>query len=236
MKFTKKIPVKERRRGGWIINSVKCVIMSKAKSIDEIINIDRIENDTVVLKSGGLRKVLLVSGVSFDLKSEEEKNMVIYGYQDFLNALDFSIQQIVHSRRINIDNYLKTLGQAREKEGNKMLKQLIADYHQFVSEFVSKNPIMSKTFFVVVPYDSVNIVESGQSAIKKVTGLFKFKRGRKKKEVDKEKDSNEGKMEDNLRKLGLRVDEVVDGLHRLGIRAVPLSKPELIELFYSFYN
>lgn len=179
------------------------------RATQEIINIDRIENDAVILKSGGLRRVLLVSGISFDLKSEDEKNLILFSYQDFLNSLDFSIQQVVHSRKLNIDKYLAIISRTQKKEGNELLKQLITDYRQFVSEFVSKNPIMTKTFFVVVPYDPIVIPK-----VKKV----------------------QPSMEENLRRLNMRVDEVISGLNRLGIRVVPLINEELAELFYNFYN
>ena len=62
----------------------------------EFINIQSIENDTVMLKNGNLRKVLLVSGTNFNLKSEEEQGMIIYAFQGFLNSLDFSIQFFIH--------------------------------------------------------------------------------------------------------------------------------------------
>jgi len=72
-----------------------------ASSTQSIIDIDYVKNDTVVLKNGGLRKILLVSGINFDLKSEEEKGLLVFGYQEFLNSLNFSIQEIIHSRKLN---------------------------------------------------------------------------------------------------------------------------------------
>jgi len=198
---------------GWIIDEN----MKKNSSTQDIINIDRIENDTVVLKSGGLRKVLLVSGISFELKSEDEKNLILFSYQDFLNSLDFSIQQVVHSRKLNIGKYLEVVGQTQKREENKLLQQLITDYRQFISEFVSKNPIMTKTFFLVVPYDPVTVPK-----------LKVFKK--------KKKLASEPSIAKDLRQLSLRVDEVIGGLNRLGIRAIPLAKDELMELFYNFYN
>ena len=85
--------------------------MAKEKSLatQDIINIDRIEDGVVVLKNGSFRKILLVSGINFDLKSEEERNLIIFSYQEFLNSLSFSIQEIIHSRKININGYLNQL-------------------------------------------------------------------------------------------------------------------------------
>ena len=206
--------------------------MAKEKSLatQEIINIDRIEGGVIVLKNGSFRKILLVSGINFDLKSEEERNLIIFSYQEFLNSLSFSIQEIIHSRKINIDGYLNQLKKLHQKESSSLLKNIIVDYQDFVKEFVERNPIMSKTFFVVVPYDPIFIPKLGRRVVK---GLFRLFR---KKGAAKEEKSKDGQFEENKRQLDLRVDQVTAGLNRVGLRAVPLSEDEVIELFYNFYN
>ena len=206
--------------------------MAKEKSLatQDIINIDRIEDGVVVLKNGSFRKILLVSGINFDLKSEEERNLIIFSYQEFLNSLSFSIQEIIHSRKININGYLNQLKKLHQKESTSLLKNIIIDYRDFVKEFVDRNPIMSKTFFVVVPYDPISIPKIGKRAVKGLFGLFR------KKGAVKEDESKDGQFEENKRQLDLRVDQVTAGLNRVGLRAVPLSEDEAIELFYNFYN
>ncbi|HCX44994.1 TPA: hypothetical protein DGT35_00060 [Patescibacteria group bacterium] len=206
--------------------------MPKQKSLatQEIIDIDRIEDDVIVLKGGSFRKILLVSGINFDLKSEEEKNLIIFSYQEFLNSLSFSIQEIIHSRKINIEGYLSHLKNLHQKEPTSLLKNLITDYKDFVKEFVERNPIMSKTFFIVVPYDPINIPKIGKRVTRGLFGLFKKKKG-----VVEEK-TEDGQFLENKRQLDLRVDQVTAGLNRVGLRAVPLSEDEAIELFYNFYN
>lgn len=194
-------------------------------SIQEVLAIDRIEKDVVILKSGGVRKVLLVSGISFDLKSEEEKDIIIADYQYLLNSLDFPVQEIVHSRRVDIESYLNLLKKKREEEQNDLLKRLINDYHDFISNFVAKNPIMNKIFFLVIPYDPIIIPQTGQKIMQKLFGLIK-----------KSPPINSQPLEESIRQLTLRTEQVVTGLNRIGLRAVPLTTPELIELFANFYG
>ncbi len=200
-------------------------------AIQNIISIDQIKNDSVVLKGGGLRKILLVSGIDFELKSDEERDVIVFGYQEFLNSLNFSLQVVIHSRKMNIDGYLKEIDALKGGEVSSLLKNMIDDYRDFVASFVSKNPIMSKTFFVAVPYDPIKIPEAGLAATKKIFGLFGKKKGFGGSLAD-----NQSKIEEGLRQLDLRVDQVVSGLNRIGLRAVPLTEPELVELFYNFYN
>src|SRR3989344_2928814 len=142
--------------------------MTKKQSTQELLDIAEIKDDVIVLHSGGLRKIALTAGVNFDLKSEKERDILIYNYQEFLNSLDFSIQQIIHSRKINIEEYLNKLVKIKAKEPELLMKNLINDYGKFIEQFVAKNPIMSKSFFVVVPYDPVTLPSSGKKIINKM--------------------------------------------------------------------
>jgi type IV secretory pathway VirB4 component len=177
------------------------------------------------LKNGSLRKILLVSGINFELKSEEEQNVIIYAYQNFLNSLDFSAQFVIHSRRMNIAGYLQKMKERQDDESNELLKNQISEYVEFIRSFVESNEIMAKTFFVVVPYDSVSIAQGG----KKFLGFLGF--GGK-----KSMSSLEKTFEQKIIQLNQRTDQVISGLVQTGLRAVPLNDEELIELFYNLYN
>ena len=122
--------------------------MTKQESVatQQFVDITDIKDGAVFLKGGGLRRVLIVSGINFDLKSEEEQNLILHSFQNFLNTLDFSIQLVVHSRKMNIDNYLEKLKERQIKEDNELLKNQIGEYMEFVRSFVEMNAVMAKTF------------------------------------------------------------------------------------------
>jgi type IV secretory pathway VirB4 component len=194
-------------------------------STQQFVDIEQIKDGVVHLKNGGLRAVVMVSGINFELKSEEEQNIIISSYQNFLNSLDFSIQIAVHSRKINIDGYLKKMEGRREQETNELMKNQIDEYIQYIRSFVKENEIMAKTFFVVVPYEG-----GGASDIKKgVMGFF----GGKSKNDKKSKDES---FEQQLIQLRQRVDQATSGLEQMGLRAVVLNDEELTELYYNLYN
>jgi len=192
---------------------------NNAGPIRKLIEIDRIENGVVFLKKGGLRKIIMVAGINFDLKSDEEQQLILYSFQEFLNSLDFPIQFNVRSRKISVDNYLKILEEKEKEEQSELLKTQIKTYREFIQSFVSQNDIMEKSFFVTVPYDTVS--------------LPSIKRFSKKKKTEKEVSA---KPEEALEKLNQRVESVVSGLRQIGLRAVVLEDPELLELYYNFYN
>ncbi|MCX6790707.1 MAG: hypothetical protein NTV62_00745 [Candidatus Gribaldobacteria bacterium] len=112
----------------------------------------QIKEGIITLKNRALRGVLLVSSINFDLKSEEEQNAIIFQFQNFLNSLDFSTQIIIQSRRLNITGYFEKLKEFEQKQKNELLKIQTAEYRKFIESLVGRGTIMTKQFFVVVPY------------------------------------------------------------------------------------
>lgn len=189
------------------------------------LDIAGIREDCVVLKDGTLRAALLVSSINFALKSEEEQNAIIAAYVSFLNALEFPFQIVIQSRKLNIDAYLEKLRIAEKEQTNELLKIQIADYREYVRELVEMGDIMSKRFYVVVPYDplsdkrksfwarSSEILRPG-SAIR--LGAEKFKKRR--------------------RDLFARVEHIQMLLSSMGLASAILDTQSLIELYYNIYN
>lgn len=200
--------------------------MKETSSTQQFVEIEEIKDGVIVLKSGSLRRVLLVSGINFELKSEEEQNIITYAYQNFLNSLDFSVQFVVHSRRLSIKDYLEKLSNRREEEANELLKNQIGEYIEFIRSFVESNEIMRKTFFVVVPYDSITIPRGGRK-------LFSLIKPGKQTQGDSAADKS---FDQKIIQLNQRVDQVTNGLIQIGLRVVALNDEELIELFYNLYN
>lgn len=190
----------------------------------KFIDLKEIKAGVLYLKDGGLRKVLIVGGVNFDLKSEAEQTLILSSFQNFLNALDFSVQFFIHSRKINVSEYLQKMTERKEKETNELLKIQIEEYVNFVRTFVEENPIISKTFFVIVPYDPVALTAKAKGFL----GLFK-------KSGSVEERGSEEKIK-NLEQLDHRVDQVVGGLEQIGLRVTALDDEELTELYYNLYN
>ena len=208
-----------------------------------LLEAERIERNCIVLRDGGLRAVILVSGMNFELRSEDEQNAAIGAYQNFLNGLDFSVQIFIHSRKINIDGYINELSGIERGETNDLLKGLVGGYKDFVASLVADNPIMEKTFFVIVPYDSV--LPANQRAIfDAIAGFFKRKKvadptdtTTPQTEVGPAPRSSQSVVGDSaFAALAQRTEQVASGLSQIGLRAVPLEEDELAELLYNLYN
>lgn len=192
------------------------------KASQDFVGIEKIERGVGYLKKGGVFRVVMVNGLNFDLKSDDEQNLILSSFQNFLNTLDFSVQFFIHSRKVNVNRYLANMRERQEQETNELLKIQIGEYVEFIRQFVEQNQIINKTFFVVVPQHKI----LDTNPTKNILNLFQ------KKDVDSEKISDE----DMLQQLSQRVFEVISGIEQIGLRAIPLEDEELIELFYNLYN
>ena len=184
-----------------------------------------IKSDTVVMKDGTLRAVLMVSSINFALKNEDEQNAIVSSYVSFLNGLDFPLQIVIQSRQLYIKPYLENLLKKEREQPNELLRAQIADYRSFVAELVSMGKIMSKQFYVVVPYDPLsNKSKSFWSrfgeAINPVRTI-KLKGER---------------FQQRKNDLDMRVRQIESGLASMNLEVIRVDTQSLIELYSSTYN
>src|SRR5689334_2471294 len=132
----------------------KLVRKKTATSTQQYLDILEIRDDAVILKNGTILGVVLVSSINFSLKSDEEQDAVIEAYVQFLNTIDFPLEIVMQSRRLNIDEYLETLKHVEKQQTNELLQMQTREYRQYVAELVQIADIMTKRFYVVVPYSS----------------------------------------------------------------------------------
>lgn len=197
-----------------------------SKATQEFVPIQEVRDGVVVLKDGTLRGVLLASSLNFSLKSDDERNAIILQFQDFLNSLDFYVQISVQSRRLDIRPYIALLEERYKEQVNDLMKIQTREYIEFIKKFTESTSIMTKSFFIVVPYDPAIINIKNNS----VTSLFQ-----KKSAADEQKNKRMN-FEENRTQLEQRVSVVEQGLSRCGIRIVRLGTEEVIELFYKIFN
>jgi len=194
-------------------------------STQQYLDIAEIKENVVVMKDGTLRAVLLVSSINFALKSEEEQNAVIDSYIRFLNNLSFSMQIVIQSRELDIDNYLEYLKGKEKEQTNKLLKVQTADYIEYIKELTSLGKIMNKRFFVIVTYNPLTD--------KRKNFFSLLKESLKPATVIKLKEKTFNRYQEMLDR---RVDSVVSGLESMGVSVARLDTQSLIELYYRTYN
>jgi hypothetical protein len=191
----------------------------------QYVDIKTIRDGVVILRNGTMRAVLLVSSVNFDLKSSDEQTAIIGAYQNFLNSLDFPVQIVVSSRKLNIHPYTEMLKERAREQRNELLKIQIVEYREFIKNLTEVTNIMSKFFYLVVPFAPVEDESEGML-------------GRISKVAHPAQDiaEHEELFETYKNQLWQRVDHVAAALGGTGLHFVALTTDELIELYYGMYN
>ncbi len=197
-----------------------------AGSTQKYLNIEEIRDGVVVLKNKTLRAVIMASSINFDLKSTDEQNAIIFAYQEFINSLDFPIQIVVNSRRLDITPYLNNLKEKERTQKNELLQVQTHDYREYVEKLVEFAHVMNKNFYIIVPFAPIETKQRG--LLDKFFSIFEPREATKKiREVD---------FKRHKEQLWQRVAHIQAGLTPLGIKTAPLNTQELIELFYVLYN
>jgi hypothetical protein len=199
----------------------------RAKATQEFVPIKEVRDGVIVLKDGGLQAIVLCNSVNLSLKSADEQQATILQFQSFLNTLDFSIQISVQSRRLDIRPYLLTLENRLKVQNEPLLKLQTREYIEFIRNFTESVAIMTKNFFVVVPYTPTRLQKDTTNAI---MNLF----SRKNKE--EEKVAAELDFEEKRSQLEERVSVIQQGLARCGIQSAQLGTEEVVEVFYKVFN
>ena len=194
----------------------------KIASTQEHLDIEDIRDSLVVLKNGNAAAVLQTTAVNFDLLSEGEQDAMIFAFAALVNSLTFPIQVLIRSKRVDVTNYLTRLEEAKKSAYTPALVTQIEKYEIFIRDLVSKNQVLDKRFYVIIPYIGIDL-----SQIKSFGGVFAPKRPRVSKWAVLEK----AKVN-----LAPKVDHLIKQLSRIGIKAIRLTTEELVELFYDLYN
>src|SRR3989338_2581647 len=128
------------------------------KSTQDFVPVREVRDGVMILKDGSMRAILLASSLNFALKSEDEQTAFILQFQNFLNSLDFSVQIFVQSRLLDIRPYIATLEEAYKTQLDDLMRIQIREYIAFIKSFTEAANIMTKNFFVIVPYSPAAIV------------------------------------------------------------------------------
>lgn len=192
-------------------------------SSQHFVPIKDIREGTVLLANGQMCSILLASSMNFALKSSDEQQAILSQFQSLLNTLDFSLQIYIQSRRLDIRPYLATLGEREAYQDNDLMRIQLREYIEFIRSFTNEVDIMTKNFFVVIPYTPAG------AELKGIANLLHSS-------DKKQSILNAEKFQEDRSQLEQRVAVVEQGLARIGIRTVPLGNDELIELFYHIFN
>ncbi len=180
-------------------------------------------HDIVLFKDGGAALIIESTSLNFGLLNEMEQEAVIASYAGLLNSFNFPVQIIVRSQRKDIGNYMRFLDESKKNISNQKLMILMNDYQKFIVESVKKKNVLSKSFYLVIPFSKaeLGLAKNPMSLGSKGAGVpfpksYVLKKARM--------------------SLYPRRDHLIRQARRLGVELRQLTTPELVELFYHIYN
>ncbi|MDO8495555.1 MAG: hypothetical protein Q7S32_03490 [bacterium] len=195
----------------------------------QFVDIHDIKEDVIILKNGSLRMIVEVGSINFDLKSSDEQIAIVDGFKNFLNSLDFPLQIVIHSRKLNIEDYLSRTSQTVENIGNELLRIQGVEYVKFVRGLVELSNVMSKRFYVVIPFYILETTESKKSVWESIKLTFGSSKNKVALLQDKEFEIYKAQIQQ-------RAELIFDGLQGMGIGARFLTTEELVNMFSKLYN
>jgi hypothetical protein len=199
-------------------------------STQATLQLSEVRDSMVIMIDGTFRAVVACKSINFDLMSDREREGIEYSYQNFLNSLNFPVQILVRSQRVDIAPYIDKLATTRRTQDNMLLGVLMDDYINFIDVLSQEANIMEKTFYVVIPFfpngDVANLVEQGK-------GFFGKLFARPHNTITKIDTATYQKAKDEIKN---RVDSVIAGLFQIGVQSIQLDTKALGELYYNYYN
>lgn len=201
---------------------------TQSQTTQNFVPIQEIRDGVIILKNGGMRSLVLATSLNFALKSADEQSAILLQFQNFLNSLDFSVQIFIQSKKLDIRPYIALLEDRYKDQPTELMKIQVREYIEFIRTFVESTNIMTKSFFVVVPYDPP-IMTGGKNPLSSILPG-------KKADKNAEKASADQQFREYKSQLDQRVAVVEQGLVRCGIRTAELGTEEVVELFYKLFN
>lgn len=176
-------------------------------------------DDIVVLEGGNACMIIEITASNFALLSRREQDTRIFSYASLLNSLSFPIQILIRNKRIDISQYIKELDDVVNSTKSPQLRTYVEYYRTFVNEMVTVNVVLSKSFYLVIPYSAL---EEGVTTVAQSR-----QKGPHQTEI----------FAQNAKKaLQTKADTLLAQLQKFAMSARLLEREDLIKLFYDIYN
>lgn len=192
--------------------------------------ISELRDSMVIMKDGSFRAVVACQSINFDLMSSQERESIEYSYQNFINSLNFTVQILIRSQRVDITPYINKLTNIRRNNDNMLLGILMDDYINFITLLSREANIMDKSFFVIIPYYPNSEQERMLTETKNLLATIQKSKSTAAVRIDRPT------YDKAAEEINNRIDTVTSGLYAIGIRSVRLNTKQLAQLYYDFNN
>ena len=166
-----------------------------------------LENGVVQLKDLSYIKILKITPINFNLKSNLEKEAILNSYKIFLKTCQEDMQILIQTNKENLNSHIYKIQEKLNKEKNKNEKNIIEKYIQYIQEMNLKNKSSSKKFFILL------------------------------KQNNPSKEINENNEKICINNLNTQYFKIKECLSRCGNNVIEINqKKQILDFYYSFFN
>ena len=106
-------------------------------------------------------KIIKVTPINFNLKTQLEKESILNSYKTFLKSCNFEIQILIQSKKEDLTNHIDKIKNNQKKVNNKIINNYANNYIEFLKQKNQKNKSASKNFFLIIK----NTIENNEENI-----------------------------------------------------------------------
>lgn len=122
----------------------------KEQSTQNWLPIEEIFNNGIVRINKNYIKILKVTPINYNLKSDLEKQAILNSYQIFLKTCNFDIQILVQSSKEYLEKNIFNIKKNLQKKENKYLEKISQDYIEYINKINTSKKSSSKNFYIII--------------------------------------------------------------------------------------
>ena len=124
----------------------------KVKTTQEWLPFEKILNNGIFIYKNNYIKIIKVTPINYDLKSNLEKEAILNSYKLYLKTCDFDFQILIQSKKENLKKHIMKIKEEQKNEENKKIIKIYQDYIEYINNLNNENKSSSKNFYILIKY------------------------------------------------------------------------------------
>lgn len=124
----------------------------KVKTTQEWLPFEKILNNGIFIYKNNYIKIIKVTPINYDLKSNLEKEAILNSYKLYLKTCDFDFQILIQSKKENLKKHIMKIKEEQKNEENKKISKIYQDYIEYINNLNNENKSSSKNFYILIKY------------------------------------------------------------------------------------
>ena len=104
----------------------------------------------VKLKNNKIIKILKISPINYNLKSDLEKEAILNSFRIFLKTCNFDIQILIQSSKEDLTHHIENIHKNISKKENKYLEKIADNYIDYIEQINLSRKSSSKNIYIIL--------------------------------------------------------------------------------------